>query len=171
MSTDSVVQPPDDGIDQAFEWVKDVLQKQLRTAEIMDSKATVLFTVGTAIIGAGATVGIDKIKWDNPASFWAGISALIIYVLVVVLSGLTIWPRPFETLDKAKDIESDWIGLPERRFKRLMIEYIAQEEIENEKHLRWKTMPVRLLIPFVGAESVAVICALFFARVFGASLC
>jgi len=44
------------GIDVAFDWVKNVLTDQLRTAELLDIKTSVLFTLATAILGAGAAV-------------------------------------------------------------------------------------------------------------------
>jgi hypothetical protein len=53
--TEQVIPP---SLDLAFEWVKDVLNDQSRTADALETKATTLFSVATLILSIGIAAGI-----------------------------------------------------------------------------------------------------------------
>ena len=68
--------PP--SIDQAFDWLKDVLDSQLDDAAALDNKVSLLFALTTSISGLGFPFGITLLKFTGTlAEVLAGVVAII----------------------------------------------------------------------------------------------
>ena len=67
MAAEGTDQPinPGASLDLAFDWLKPVIRDQLRTAEALDNKASVMFALTTAMLAAGASFGIGNLTCDS----------------------------------------------------------------------------------------------------------
>lgn len=151
-------------IDLAYDRVGNILRDQLRTAEILDTKASIFFTLATAIIGTGATVGIKQMVIAHVAALSAGSVAAILYLAVAVLAVSAFWIRGFNDLSDPAIILKDWVNLAPNDFKRYMLEATADVYPENQALLTRKAKLITAMMPLVVLEAVAAVASIGFGQ-------
>ena len=151
-------------LDLAFEWLKPVIRDQLRTAEVLDQKASVMFALTTAMLAAGASFGIGSLTPDSIAALSVAGLGIAIYLVSLIAFSMCIRPRAFQSLNDPKEIRAEWISLPPDYFRQTMIEYTEDQHEANEALLKQKAGPVRWLVRLVIFETALLLVFLVLAR-------
>ena len=119
MAAEGTDQPINSGasLDLAFDWLKPVIRDQLRTAEALDNKASVMFALTTAMLAAGASFGIGNLTCDSVFAFIAGGFGLAVYFASVAAFYNSARLRNFQSLNDPRKIRSEWLSLSARLFQ------------------------------------------------------
>lgn len=166
MAAEGTDQPinPGASLDLAFDWLKPVIRDQLRTAEALDNKASVMFALTTAMLAAGASFGIGNLTYDSVFAFIAGGFGLAVYFASVAAFYNSARLRNFQSLNDPRKIRSEWLSLPPDCFKQTMIEYTEEHHTTNESLLKEKSAPVKWLVRLVVLETVLLLLFLALAQ-------
>ena len=149
-------------LDLAFEWVKDVLDKQSNTADRLDAKGTTLFTVATLVLGIGISAGVLILKETNIITYVLGGLSLISYGFVVGFIFVAWSLRHYQTLDNPVIIREWYWDMQPAQFKIELLSHLEDAYEHNEIRLREKTNATRGIIAGATAEVILLVLALAF---------
>lgn len=151
-------EPP--SLDLSFKWVKDVLDKQSGTADILDTKGTNLFMVASLVLGIGMSAGVLVLKETNILAYVLGGLSLMGYGFVV---GFTFWAwslRNYKTLDNPITIRKWYWAMKPVQFKIELLSHLEDAYICNQSKLNDKAKAIRAIIGATTFEVVSLTLAL-----------
>lgn len=147
-------------LDLAFEWVKDVLDKQSHSADILDTKGTTLFTVASLILGIGISAGILALKETNVFVYILGGLSLIGYGFVAAFTFLAWSLREFRTLDNPIIIREWYWDMEPKQFKIELLSHLEDSYTHNQDKLNEKSKAIRGIIVATTFEVISLVLAL-----------
>ena len=157
---------PYPGIDLAWDWVKDVLDRQKQLAEKYNDKLAMLFTVATAILGIGLPFGA-KITEDafspGSSSFTAILIAMGAYLAIAILAIIGFWMRDYILLDNPVIIREDFWQLSPWKFKEQILGHLEAAYESNNATLKWRVWPTQIIIGILPVETLALVLAFLLA--------
>lgn len=154
----SNINPP--SLDLAYEWVKDVLDKQSNTADVLDTKATNLFTVASLILGIGISAGILALEKVNIPAYTLGGLSLIGYSFVATFTFFAWSLRSYETLDNPVIIREWYWDMEPTQFKVELLSHLEGAFANNESKLNKKAKAIRVIIVATTFEILSLVLAL-----------
>ncbi|MBN2074186.1 MAG: hypothetical protein JW762_01410 [Dehalococcoidales bacterium] len=150
------------GLDVSFEWVKDVLKDQSRTADALESKGTNLFNVATAVLGVGVAAGVLASDDVSLGTIIFGALALIAYGWVAGFS-FEFWRlRKYDTMNNPIIIRESFWDLSPQQFKIDILTHMEDAYTENNSELQKKARALKYIIRATVAEVVLLVFALAF---------
>jgi len=149
-------------LDLAFNWVKDVLINQSHMADILDGKATTLFSVATVILGIAISAGVLSAKEVHLGSIIFGGLALVSYGWVIAFTFGAIKLRRYETLDNPIEIRKWYWDMSPVKFKTELLSHLEDSYTNNERNLAGKANATRWLIVATAAEVLCLVASLAF---------
>lgn len=152
--------PP--SLDLSFEWVKGVLDKQCKTADILDTKGTNLFMVASLVLGIGISAGVLILKESNILPYIMGGLSLIGYVFVAIFTFRTWSLRDYQTLDNPITIREWYWDMQPTQFKIELLSHLEDAYSHNQKRLSEKATAVAVVIAATAFEVISLILALAF---------
>lgn len=146
-------------LDLAFEWVKDVLDKQSHSADVLDTKGTTLFTVASLILGIGISAGILALKETNVLAYILGGLSLLGYGFVATFTFLAWSLREFRTLDNPIIIRKWYWDMEPKQFKIELLRHLEDAYTHNQNKLIEKSKAIRIIIVATTFEVVSLVLA------------
>ncbi len=159
--THKPIEPPP-SLDLAFDWVKNVLNSQCEASDILESKATTLFSMSTAVLGIGVSAGILAFEDVGFVTYFFGALALASYGWVFGYSISAIQPRKFEKLDNPITIRERYWDMTPSQFKVELLSHIEDSYLKNDLNLRKKANAIRWLVVATAAEVFFLVLSLAF---------
>ena len=157
MNEEAEERPPP-SLDLTFEWLKGVLPSQAADGDVLDRKASILFVLGTAIIGIGIPFAVASVGVRLAGAEWTMLSlALLSYVFVAGFSLFILWPRPWSTLDDPVVFREDYWDMSHDKFREQILGFTEDSYEENEVHLKSKAAALKSLFIALPAEALAVL--------------
>lgn len=150
--------PP--SLDLAFEWEKNVLNDQSRSADALETKATTLFSVATVILGLGISVGVLRLHGIKLESIIFGALSLASYGFVIGFAFAAMRLRRYETLDNPIVIREWYWDMKPPKFKTELLAHMEDAYVKNEISLSSKAKATRYLIAATAAEVMLMVISL-----------
>ncbi|MFC1860864.1 hypothetical protein ACFLYL_01105 [Chloroflexota bacterium] len=147
------------GLDLAFNWVRNVLDDQERNAEIYNNRMILLFSAATAILGIGFPLGLEGISevfvtpWTMVS--WFLVVCMTSYLLSIITIAIGIWPQSFIKLDDPIKIREDFWDLQEDEFKVQILAHTEDAYTKNREQLNWKAWAIYILILLLPIETIS----------------
>jgi len=151
------------GINLSFEWVKDVLNEQIRSVDSLDNKLVALFSVATVVFGLGLSLVVDNPRFSLSlliSSTW-GVVALLSYSLAAILSSIAIWARYYERLRNPIKVRESYWDMTPLEFKVNILTHLEDAYASNQKKLLLKGWILRCLVPLLAIEVFSLVLLLF----------
>jgi len=149
-------------LDLAFNWVKDVLINQSHAADILEAKATALFSVATIILSIGISAGVLVTNGVKIGSIVFGVLALVSYGWVVGCAIAAMRLRRYETLDNPIEIRKWFWDMKPAQFKIELLTHLENSYSNNDKSLSDKTNATRWLVAATATEVIFLVISLAF---------
>jgi hypothetical protein len=140
----------------AYEQVKNVLPDQIQTASVLETKASTLFAIATAMIGIVLPIGLNRITSDK---YWLVILTVIpisLYLYAWWLFRAVYSLKSFAELGDPKTIE-DYLNDSPDEFMKEAIRETKKAYEHNEGILEKKREMVRCLLPIVITEMMTLV--------------
>lgn len=157
---------PYPSIDQAFDWVKNLLDSQKELAEKYTDRLATLFSVATAILGIGLPLGA-KITEDAFSPWSSSFIAILIatgaYFIIVILAVIGFWLRDIHLMDNPVVIKEYFWVLSPWKFKEQILLHIEDAYKLNNTTLKWRIWPTQIIIGILPVETLALVLALILA--------
>ena len=160
MIKDSVNKKLPPSLDLAYEWVKDVLDKQSNSADLLDTKGTTLFTVASLVLGIGISAGVLALQEINILAYVLGGLSLIGYGFVALFT-FRVWSlRKYYTLDNPITIREWYWDMEPTQFKVELLSHLEDAYTHNQGKLAEKANAIRVIIVATTFEVISLILAL-----------
>ena len=147
-------------LELAYQHVKDVLQHQAQTFDVLNSKAISLWSAATAIVGIVIPLAIGVFDVNNALHGWNLaflITILILYLASSILTGLITFPQYFSVAVSPAKVKTQFASLSKERFMVDMISHIEVAYKKNRIKLHCQGWRVRGLSVAVLVLTVSVV--------------
>jgi len=152
----------------AFEQVANVLSEQKNSAAALDTKASILLALATALIGIGFPLGVGQVDRGIPCGWLVSLMVtilipLLVYCRVLALSFTGLRFRRFITLNDPVEAWKKLAPLQPEEFYRGVLLNTARRFKENSDALDEKAKAISCLLPTVVLGTISVLLWLAFA--------
>lgn len=149
-------------LDLAWDWVKNVLDEQVRSAEFYSNKAIQIFSLTTAVTGFAIPFSLkelpQRLQLTPDKSFM--LFALAAYVLTSIFTLVLLWGRNLTILRNPITIRESYWDLQPQDFKIETLTHIEDAFTDNQKILGHKTWMLRGIIFFAAIDILFIVFAL-----------
>jgi len=149
-------------LDLSFELVKNVLDKQSSSADMLDTKGTALFSIASLILGIGISAGVLVLRETNILVYVLGGLSLIGYGFVATFTLLAWSLREYQTLDNPITIREWYWDMEPTQFKIEFLSHLEDAYTHNQTKLSEKAKAIRVIIVAITFEVISLVLALAF---------
>ncbi|MDO8531263.1 MAG: hypothetical protein Q7T26_03700 [Dehalococcoidia bacterium] len=149
-------------LDLAWDWVKDVLEEQVKSAEFYSNKAIQIFSFATAVAGIAIPLRLKE-PLQSIQFIPDSLSTLIALAAYILVSGFTLtllWGKDLTLLRNPITMREDFWNLEPQDFKVQILTHMEDAFTENAKILRTKTWMLRGVIASSATEILFIILSL-----------
>jgi hypothetical protein len=137
-------------VDFLFDHLRESLETQLASVDVIDGKVFQIFAAGSVLIGLTAVGQPDEL---NP---WLLVLALVGYAGVAAAAVAAVWPRRWRVIRHADKVWPDFWDLDPSAIKHALLQQTAEGYSLNSQQISQKALWLRISVTALALEAIAV---------------